>query len=106
MTLYILGSIAAIIAITAGAAWLAMLRWPARTQRWQITLAALSFPLLSVLLFALAVIVTLIDAPSVPERGTVGMVIFSLVFFLFYAVVAGLVIGIPTAIIAVKALRR
>ena len=41
-----------------------------------------------------------------PERGTVGMVIFSMVFFLVYAVAAGLVIGIPTAIFAVRALRR
>ena len=106
MTLYILGSIAVIMAVTSGTAWLLTSRWPGRTQRWQVTLAALSFPLLSVLLFALAVIVALIDARGVPERGTVGMVIFSLVFFLFYAVVAGLMIGIPTAIVAVKALRR
>lgn len=34
------------------------------------------------------------------------MVIFSLVFFLFYAWVAGLVIGLPTAMGAVRALRR
>jgi hypothetical protein len=101
-----LGSIAVIMAVTSGTAWLLTSRWPGRTQRWQVTLAAFSFPLLSILLFALAVIVTLIDAPSVPERGTVGMVIFSLVFFLFYAVVAGLIVGIPTAMVAVKALRR
>jgi hypothetical protein len=106
VTLYILGSIAVIMAVTGGTAWLLTSRWPGRTQRWRTTLSALSFPLLSVFLFVLAVIVTLIDAPSVPERGTVGMVIFSLVFFLFYAVVAGLVIGIPTAIVAVRALGR
>ena len=67
-----------------------------------VTRAAVTFPLL----FALAVIVTLIDECSLPERGTVGMVIFSLVLFLFYAVVAGLMIGIPTVIVAMKALRR
>ena len=106
MTLYILGSIAAIMLVTIGTAWLLTSRWSHRTQRWQVILAASSFPLLSVLLFALAVIVTLLDAPRVNEPGTVGMVIFSMVFFLFYALVAGLVIGIPTAIFAVKALRR
>ncbi len=106
MTLYILGSIAVIMAVTGGTAWLLTARWPARTQRWQVTLSALSFPLLSLLLFVLAVIATLIDAPNVPERGTAGMVIFSLVFFLFYASAAGLVIGIPTAMLAVRALRR
>lgn len=106
MTLYIVGSIAAIMLVTVGTAWLLTSRWSGRSQRWQVTLAALSFPLLSVLLFALAVVFTLLDAPRVNEPGTVGMVIFSLVFFLFYALVAGLVIGIPTAIFAVKALRQ
>lgn len=104
--IYIVGSILAIMAVTGGTAWLATSRWPGRTRRWQVTLAALSFPLLSVLLFVAAVVVTLLDAPTVPERGTVGMVIFSMVFFLVYAVAAGLVIGIPTAIFAVRALRR
>jgi hypothetical protein len=106
VTLYIVGSIAVIMLVTMGTAWLLTSRWAGRTQRWQVTLAALSFPFLSVLLFALAVIVTLLDAPGVNEPGTVGMVIFSMVFFLFYAVVAGLAIGIPTAILTVKALRR
>lgn len=104
--IYVVGSIVAIAAITFAAAWLATSRWPHRTQRWQVTFSALSVPLLSVVLFAVAVLSTLAHAPSVPERGTAGMVIFSMVFFLFYAVVAGLVVGIPTAIAAVRALRR
>jgi len=104
--IYIVGSIVAIVAITFAAAWFATSRWPHRTQRWQVAFSAFSVPLLSVVLFAVAVLVTLIDASSVPERGTVGMVMFSMVFFLFYAVVAGLVVGIPTAMIAIRALRR
>lgn len=104
--IYIVGSVVAIVAITFAAAWFATSRWPNRTQRWQVTFSALSVPLLSVVLFVVAVLVTLADASSVPERGTVGMVIFSMVFFLFYAIVAGLVIGIPTAMIAVRTLRR
>lgn len=92
--------------VTIGTAWLLTSRWPHRTRRWQVTLAALSFPLLSALLFALAVIVTLLDAARVNEPGTFGMVIFSMVFFLAYAVTAGLVVGIPTAMLTVRALRR
>lgn len=106
VTLYILGTVVVIMAITSATAWLLTARWPGKTQRWQVTLSALSVPILSVLLFVLGVIATLIDAPNVPERGTAGMVIFSMVFFLFYAWAAGLVIGIPTAMVAVRALRR
>ena len=94
------------MAATGGTAWLLTARWPEKSRRWQVTLSALSFPLLSLLLFIGGVIATLIDAPRVPERGTAGMVIFSMVFFLFYAWAAGLVIGLPTAMIAVRALRR
>jgi hypothetical protein len=90
--------------VTGGTAWLATSRWPGRSQRWEVAVAALSFPLLSVLLFVAAVIVTLIESANEAERGTVGMVIFSMVFFLVYAVAAGLLIGVPTAMIAV--LRR
>lgn len=103
---YIVGSILAIVAVTGAAAWLATSRWPERSQRWQIAAAALSVPLLSVILFVAGVIVTLIGASDGAERGTVGMVIFSMVFFLVYAVAAGLAIGVPTAIFAVRALRR
>lgn len=104
--IYVLGSVVAIVAITFAAAWFGTSRWPHKTQRWQVTFSAFSAPLLSVVLFTVAVLMTLVDASNVPERGTVGMVIFSMVFFLFYAVAAGLVIGIPTAMIAVRALRR
>ncbi len=103
---YIVGSVVAIVAITFAAAWFATSRWPHRTRRWQVTFSALSVPVLSAVLFTAAVMATLANAPAVPERGTVGMVIFSMVFFLFYAIVAGLVIGIPTAMIAVRTLRR
>lgn len=104
--IYIVGSVVAIVAITFAAAWFGTSRWPHKTQRWQVTFSAFSVPLLSVVLFTVAVLVTLVGASNVPERGTVGMVIFSMVFFLFYAIVAGLVIGIPTAMIAVRTLRR
>ena len=104
--IYIVGSVVTIVAITFAAAWFGTSRWPHRTQRWQVTFSALSGPLLSVALFAVAVLATLADAPAVPERGTMGMVIFSMVFFLFYAVVAEFVVGIPTAMIAVRILRR
>ena len=104
--IYIVGSILAIVAVTGAAAWLATSRWPARSQRWQVAVAAFSFPSLSVLLFVAAVAVTLLDASAVAERGTVGMVIFSMVYFLVYAVAGGLAIGAPTAMLAVRALRR
>ena len=84
--IYIVGSILAIVAVTGAAAF--------------------SFPILSVLLFVAAVAVTLLDASAVAERGTVGMVIFSMVFFLVYAVAGGLAIGVPTAMLAVRTLRR
>ena len=104
--IYVAGTILVVMAVTGTTAWLLTARWPEKTRRWQVTLSALSFPLLSVALFVVAVLATLADAPKVPERGTVGMVIFSLVFFLFYGLAAGLVIGFPTALLAVKTLRR
>jgi small-conductance mechanosensitive channel len=104
--IYVLGSIAGIVAVTFAAAWLVTSRWPHRTRGWQVTWSALSVPLLSVILFLVTVLATLADAQDVPERGTVGMVIFSMVFFLFYAVAAGLAIGVPTAMVAVRVLRR
>ncbi len=104
--IYLLGSIVAIVAVTFAAAWLVTSRWPHRTRGWQVTLSALSVPFLSVVLFAVAVLATLVDARDVPERGTMGMVIFSMVFFLVYAIAAGLAVGVPTAIVAVRVLRR
>lgn len=102
----VLASVVLVVAVTSAAAWLATSRWPHRTRRWQVTFAALSVPLLSVVLFAIAVLTALADGPGAAERGTVGMVIFSMVFFLLYALVAGLAIGIPTAVISVRMLRR
>ena len=47
---------------------------------------------------------TLLAAASFPALAFV-MVVFSLVFFLFYACMAGAIVGLPTAFMAVRAFR-
>lgn len=103
---YLLGSAVATVLLTVLVAWRLGTGWPAGSRTAHVLLSAASFPALATLLFAIATFYTLVIAerPSEPG-GTTGMVVFSMVFFLFYAVAIGVVIGLPTALLAVRAFR-
>ena len=96
----------AIILVTIAAAWLLERRRPAAAPRAQIWAAACSFPVLSCLLFVLAVANTLAFPPTDQPGDPRGMVIFAMLFFLVYALVAGFAIGLPTAFLAIRYFRR
>ena len=40
------------------------------------------------------------------DSGSFGMVIFSIVMFWFYGLMASVLIGLPTAVVAVRAFQR
>lgn len=103
---FLLGSIVAAALVTTLAAWLLVTRRPDRPARSQMVAAAASFPALAIGLFVVATAVALIGASDAPANQGAGMAVFAMVFFLFYALVIGAVIGIPTAIIAVGRFRR
>lgn len=103
--LFLLGSAAAAVAVTALAAWLLVMHRPALSAGGQIVRAAMSFPLVAALFFIVAVAVALTGAADAPPNQGAGMAVFAMVFFLVYAVAVGAVVGIPTAILTVKALR-
>lgn len=103
---FLFGSIAATIAVTAFAAWLLVTRRPDASATAQTIGAAMSFPALAIGLFVIATVVALVGAADAPRNQGAGMVVFAFVFFLFYALVIGAVIGIPTAMLSVRAFRR
>ncbi|AHE54302.1 hypothetical protein NX02_13020 [Sphingomonas sanxanigenens DSM 19645 = NX02] len=67
--------------------------------------SAISFPILSAILFALGFVIALLSSAGDPGVSA-GMPILALTFFLFYALVIGAILGVPTAFVAVMALRR
>ena len=102
---FLIGSAIATAFVTWLAAKFIVARSPQASSASQVTRAALAFPALSVVLFVIATVVTL-AGDTTGERGTAGMVVFAMVFFLFYALFVAAVVGIPTAILAVRSLRR
>ena len=105
--LFVIGSAVLAMLVTLGSARWLTLHAPGRSASSQVWLSALSFPLLALILFVLAVAVSLIGiarGPDIPGQSE-GMVIFAMVFFLIYALVIGAVIGLPTALVAVRMFR-
>jgi hypothetical protein len=103
---FLIGTVVAALLVTLAAAKLIAVRRPGMSYGMHVILAAMSFPVLAILLFVIATVFTLAQ-PTLPEPGgAAGMVVFAFVFFLFYAVAIGGVIGLPTAFIAVRSLRR
>jgi hypothetical protein len=103
--IFLLGSAAAAAAVTALAAWLLVMHRPTLSATGQILRAAISFPIVAALFFVVATAVALTGAADAPPNQGAGMAVFAMVFFLFYAIAVGAVIGVPTAILTVKALR-
>ncbi|RYY46715.1 MAG: hypothetical protein EOP59_02370 [Sphingomonadales bacterium] len=95
------------ILVTAWAARRAVARRPQASKSAQVFRALLPFPGLALVLFALATAWTLYGEPARPgETGGAGMVVFALVFFLLYALVIGAIVGLPTAILAIRGVRQ
>ena len=105
--LFIAASVIVAILVTLGSARWLTTHAPAKSAFSQVMLATLSFPAATFLLFVIAVCAILVGisrGPDVPGQSA-GMPIFALVFFLFYAWVVGAVVGLPTAIVAVRMFR-
>lgn len=69
--------------------------------------ALLGFPAVALSVFAIATVIALAGGtrPAEPGPGA-GMAVFAFVFFLFYALVIGAVVAVPTAAITLRRLRR
>lgn len=100
----LIGSVLGVVVVTVVAAWIVERRWPAGSYLGNSIWAAASVPVISFLLFVLLTAVTLVGGRG-EHPADVGMPIFALVFFWFYAAAAGVIVGIPTALIAVKLMR-
>lgn len=98
---FLVGSALLAILMSFGAAKLSVNRWPDLSAKRHVLVAASAFPLLALLAFALMVFITLAGPQPQEPGGTTGMVVFAMVFFLVYA----LVVGLPSAWIAVRMLR-
>lgn len=102
---FILISALLAVGVTILAAWLVIKVRPNIGRGAHVLCSVISFPILSGLLFVLGALIALLSSTGDPG-GTAGMPILALTFFLFYALVIGAVLGLPTAFIAVIALRR
>lgn len=102
---FVLVSALLAVGVTILAAWLVIKLRPNIGQGAHVLCSAISFPILSALLFALGLVIALLSSTGQPD-GSAGMPILALTFFLFYALVIGLILGLPTALVAVMALRR
>jgi hypothetical protein len=100
----IVGTIVGVVVVTTIAAWLIERRWPAGSYLSNSIWAAASVPVIAAILFAVMTAVTLVNGRG-DHPANVGMPIFAGVFFLVYACMAGLIIGLPTAMIALKVMR-
>jgi hypothetical protein len=103
---FLIGSAAIAMLVTLAAARWVVGHWPGASMGSQVFRAAAAFPLLAVALFAVATAVTLFGASRSgrPDLDP-GMPIFAFVFFLVYALFVGGVVGVPTALVAVRMFR-
>lgn len=102
---FILISALLAVGVTIAAAWLILRMKPNIGRGAHLLFSLISFPLLSGILFVLGLAIALLSSTGQPA-GAVGMPIMALTFFLFYALVIGAALAIPTALVAVMALRR
>lgn len=103
---WLVATILAIGTVTTLAARLLVSRNPTGSTAAHVMLAAASVPLASGVVAA--VVIALQFAQKTPDthNGSFGMSIFALVMFWFYGLMASVVVGLPTAIVAVRAFQR
>jgi hypothetical protein len=102
---FLVGSALLAVLVSFGAAKLSLGRWPEWSAGRHVLVAASAFPLLALIAFAVMVIVTLAGPQPQEPGGTTGMVVFAMTFFLVYALGVALLVGVPSAWIAVRMLR-
>ena len=95
-----------IAAVTVGAARLVVVRGLATSTLGQILLSAASVPIVTAVIAALLIALQFAQRAPDAHRGSFGMVIFSIVMFWFYGLMASVLIGLPTAVVAVRAFQR
>ena len=103
---FMIGSAVGALLVTLVAARFVVRRWPEASLGAQVIRSALAFPVIATVLFALATATTLFQ-PRPANRPDLdpGMPVFALVFFLLYALAIGAIIGVPTALVAIRGLR-
>jgi hypothetical protein len=99
-------SVLGIAAIAVLAAKLVTARLPQLHIVGQIALAAAAPMLVAVILFIVMTVLTLGQPMSRSEANSAGMVVFAGAFFLVYALVGCVVIGLPSAAVSVSLFRR
>ncbi|EQB10929.1 hypothetical protein [Sphingobium lactosutens] len=102
---FLVGSALLAILMSFGAAKFTLGRWPEWSASRHMLVAASAFPLLALVAFAVMVVVTLAGPQPQEPGGTTGMVVFAMVFFLVYALGVALIVGLPSAWVAVRVLR-
>ena len=95
-----------IAAVTVGAARLVVVRGLATSTLGQFLLSAASVPIVTAVIAALLIALQFAQRAPDAHRGSFGMVIFSIVMFWFYGLMASVLIGLPTAVVAVRAFQR
>ena len=104
--IWLIASIIVIGAVTAVAAKLIVVRGIASSRVRQVLLAAAAFPIVTAIIAALLIAVQFAQKAPDAHGGSFGMVIFAIVMFWFYGLMGSIVVGLPTAVIAVRAFRR
>ncbi len=101
----LIASIAGVVAITVAAAWALERGRPGASYLSNSIWAAMSVPAIAFVLFVVMTVITLLSGRG-EHPSNVGMPIFAGVFFLVYAFMGALIVGLPTAMVAVRILRR
>ncbi|WBH15981.1 hypothetical protein [Sphingomonas radiodurans] len=102
---WLIGTVLAISGVTALAAWFIVRRNPTGSSSSQIMFAVASFPVLSGLFAAVVIAGEIAKLTPQDHRGSFGMAIFAVVVFWFYGLVASVIVGVPTAVVAVGRFR-
>lgn len=93
-------------AVTAIAAKLIVARQLVTSTAAQVLLSAAAFPIVTAAVAALLIALQFAQKAPDAHKGSFGMVIFAIVMFWFYGLMASAVVGLPTAVVAVRSFQR